>query len=46
VRWQGATTPLAFASKEEQRRQRASGQPDRVCSVLTKEVFDVDTNIV
>jgi hypothetical protein len=34
----GATTRQATACKEEQRRQRARGRPDRVRSVLTQEV--------
>jgi UDP-N-acetylmuramyl tripeptide synthase len=38
VGWQGATTPQARACKEEQRRQRARGRPDRARSALTKAV--------
>ncbi len=35
---QGVTTRLAYASKEEQRRQRAPGRLNRVCSGLTQKV--------
>ncbi|MCL2523703.1 MAG: hypothetical protein FWF20_05120 [Betaproteobacteria bacterium] len=38
VGWQGATTLQAHACKEEQRRQRARGRPDRARSVLTQMV--------
>ena len=38
VRWQGVRTPQARACKNEQRRQRARGRPDRVRSALTKWV--------
>jgi len=38
VRWQGATTLRALARKEEQRRQRAPAQLNRVRSVVTLEV--------
>ncbi len=38
VRWQGATRRLAPASNEEQRRQRAAAQFNRVRSALTYRV--------
>ena len=38
VIWQGATTQLASASKEEQRRQSMPGRLNRVRSVLTQMV--------
>jgi hypothetical protein len=34
----GVTTPQARACKEERRRQRARGRPDRVHNNLTQEV--------
>jgi hypothetical protein len=36
VRWQGETTLRARAREEEQRRQRAAAQLNRVCSARTK----------
>jgi hypothetical protein len=36
VRWQGATTLRARAREEEQRRQRAAAQLNRVCSARHK----------
>jgi len=38
VGWQGATTQLAPASKEEQRRQPTPGRLNRVRSALTQLV--------
>ena len=38
VGWQGMTTLRAFARKEEQRRQRATGRLNRACSVVTHKV--------
>jgi hypothetical protein len=38
VGWQGERTLQAIACKDEQRRQRARGRPDRVRSAVTKEV--------
>jgi hypothetical protein len=38
VGWQGVTTRLASASKEEQRCQRAPGRRNRVRSVVTQQV--------
>ncbi|MDO8319231.1 hypothetical protein, partial [Rhodoferax sp.] len=38
VHWQGATTQLAPASKEKQRRQGAPGRLNRVRSALTQRV--------
>ncbi len=38
VRWQGATTLRARAREEEQRRQRATAQINRVCSAFTRAV--------
>jgi len=44
--WQGATTLLAHAREEEQRRQRAAARPNRVRSVLTRTVMaDVSGNL-
>jgi len=40
VGWQGATTQLAPASKEEQRRQHAPGRLNRVRSAVTQLVND------
>jgi hypothetical protein len=36
VRWQGATTPRAYARKEEQRGQRAAARLNRARSALTQ----------
>ena len=38
VHWQGATTRLAPASEEKQRRQGAPGRFNRVRSALTQQV--------
>jgi len=46
VCWQSATTPLAAASKEEQRCQRTAWQLNRVCSAFTQKVSAAVVNIV
>jgi len=46
VCWQGATTPLAAASKQEQRGQRTAWRLNRVCSAVTRTVSAAVVKIV
>ncbi|MDO9149311.1 MAG: hypothetical protein Q7U52_16930 [Hydrogenophaga sp.] len=46
VCWQGATTPLAAASKKEQPGQRTAWRLNRVCSAFTRKVSAAVVKIV